>query len=277
MPTIETTAELLRLLDENEEFLNAVRNKILTKELLELPQRFAEYAGETDRKIDALNESVAALIEHAAEMDKKIAALIEHAAETDRKIAALTVTVEGLVKHAAETNKRLDGIDERLDGMNDKLNGLRGDALENKMPASLLPRFRAELKLIRPRPVWLVQRRGVSPGVELEYQTKLEDAYDEDIITEEEETRLLVTDMVVRTRREEDNSVVYVAVEASGMINTRDITRARNSAAILRRLYDADAIPAVYGYGIAPEQTEEAGANAEAGQERVHIFLETES
>ena len=260
MPMIETTSDLLRLLDENEEFLTAVRSKILTKELLELPQRFAEYAAETDKKIGALNESVAALIEHAA--------------ETDRKIAALTDTVDALAKNMAEYQRSTDA---RLDGIDNKINDLRGDALENKLPASLLQRLAADLKLRRPRPLWLARVAGFSSRLEAVYQTKIEEAGDNGIITDEEEIRLLVTDMVVRALRVEDNSVVYVTVEASGMINTHDISRARDSAGILRRLFEADAIPAVYGYGIAPQQTSQAKADEQAGQERVHIFLETES
>ena len=39
MPIIETEADLLRLLNENEEFLTPVRSKILTDELLRLPAR----------------------------------------------------------------------------------------------------------------------------------------------------------------------------------------------------------------------------------------------
>ena len=61
--TIETTEDLLRLLDENQEFRAAVRRKILTDEVLELPA-----------KIAALTEQVALLSKefasHAAETNK---------------------------------------------------------------------------------------------------------------------------------------------------------------------------------------------------------------
>ena len=43
MATINTIHDLIRLLRENEEWRNAVRRELLTEELLELPQRFAEY------------------------------------------------------------------------------------------------------------------------------------------------------------------------------------------------------------------------------------------
>lgn len=46
MVVINTTDDLLRLLDENEQFRTAVRNKILTEELIKLPAEFEEFRGE---------------------------------------------------------------------------------------------------------------------------------------------------------------------------------------------------------------------------------------
>ncbi len=46
MVVINTTDDLLRLLDENEQFRTAVRNKILTEELIKLPAEFKEFQGE---------------------------------------------------------------------------------------------------------------------------------------------------------------------------------------------------------------------------------------
>lgn len=46
MVVINTTDDLLRLLDENEEFRTAVRNKILTEELIKMPAEFKEFRDE---------------------------------------------------------------------------------------------------------------------------------------------------------------------------------------------------------------------------------------
>ena len=43
--------EFLRLLDENPEFLQQVRQRILSKELIELPERFAAFASRVDEFI----------------------------------------------------------------------------------------------------------------------------------------------------------------------------------------------------------------------------------
>ena len=47
MTTINTADDLLELLDSNPDFLDAVRNKILTDELLALPAVFSSFAAET--------------------------------------------------------------------------------------------------------------------------------------------------------------------------------------------------------------------------------------
>ena len=56
MATINTIHDLIRLLRENEEWRNAVRRELLTEELLELPQRFAEYTAANDKRWDNLDK-----------------------------------------------------------------------------------------------------------------------------------------------------------------------------------------------------------------------------
>ena len=56
MATINTTDDLLRLLDENEQFRDAARYKILTEDLLKLPNEFKEFREKTDKSLDSLRE-----------------------------------------------------------------------------------------------------------------------------------------------------------------------------------------------------------------------------
>ena len=45
MTTINSIDDLLRLLDENEQFLASVRHKVLTEELIRLPHEYGEFQG----------------------------------------------------------------------------------------------------------------------------------------------------------------------------------------------------------------------------------------
>ena len=103
---------------------------------------------------------------------------------------------------------------------------------------------------------------------------RMEHAADMGEITEEEADRLIDTDMVVRAINTAGERV-HVAVEASGVIGSRDISRARQSAGILKKMFGEDAVAAVYGFSIETEQVEHARATDDLAE--VHVFLETES
>ena len=105
-----------------------------------------------------------------------------------------------------------------------------------------------------------------------EFSVRIEEAADSGIITETEEGRLSRTDMVARSLRRSDGTSLWIAAEASGVINNYDIDRARQSAEALSKVYTQDAMAAVYGYRIADEQMEHA--QARDGLREVHVFLE---
>ena len=67
MATINTIQDLLRLLDENPEWVDALRARLLTQELLELPERFSQFAAEmtefkatVERFIETTNQFIEA-------------------------------------------------------------------------------------------------------------------------------------------------------------------------------------------------------------------------
>ena len=65
MATVNTIQDLLRLLDENPEWVDALRARLLTQELLELPERFSQFAAEmtefkatVERFIESTNQFI---------------------------------------------------------------------------------------------------------------------------------------------------------------------------------------------------------------------------
>ena len=79
MTTVNTIEDLIRVLDEHPEWNEALRSRMLSRELLELPQAFAESAESTDRRLAALETGLAALE----------TTLAEFVANTDRRLLAL--------------------------------------------------------------------------------------------------------------------------------------------------------------------------------------------
>ena len=57
MTTINTIEDLFRLLDENPQWVNALRARLLTRALIELPEKFADFVTETTQRSDGLNDS----------------------------------------------------------------------------------------------------------------------------------------------------------------------------------------------------------------------------
>lgn len=96
---IDTVQDLFRILDENPEWLEALRAKILTKELLELPESHAALAA----RVDAL-------------ADKLDALTVE--------VAALTAEVRAFAEAA---NRRLDNIDARFNRMESDNSDIKGE------------------------------------------------------------------------------------------------------------------------------------------------------
>lgn len=80
--TIDTMEDLLRVLDENPDWLEALRTRLLTRELLELPQRFAEFAAETRQQFA---EHRSALREHDKRLDRLV-----------KQVSALTATTASM-------------------------------------------------------------------------------------------------------------------------------------------------------------------------------------
>ena len=141
------------------------------------------------------------------------------------------------------------------------------------MASRLRPRLGRKFGLKRVRVLWqagrVVQPLSRSEG----FHASLDAALDEGRISDSEYTRIEDTDMVVTALRNSDDSRVYIAVEASRIISDDDIDRARESAAILGKMYDADAVAAVYGFTVEAPQIDLMGADP--GE--VHVFLEDEN
>lgn len=59
--TIDTVEDLIRVLDANPVWLEALRARLLTRELLELPQKLAAFAAATDRRFEAVDRRLEAI------------------------------------------------------------------------------------------------------------------------------------------------------------------------------------------------------------------------
>ena len=72
MTTINTIEDLVRILDEHPHWLEALRARLLTRELIELPEKFAAFVETTNQRLDSLETDVKELKSDVKELKSDV-------------------------------------------------------------------------------------------------------------------------------------------------------------------------------------------------------------
>ena len=209
MTTINNIEDLVELLDKNPRWLDAVRARVLTRELIELPQTLARFAAGT-------NERFAEVGQRFDRVDQRF----------DK--------VEG------EMNERFDKVDQRLDKVEGDISGLRDD---------IAPLKGAHVRSAAVREVGLIAGdmgftlvQTLNPeqvGTLIQSQTAID-------ISESDLRSFRRADLIMEVT-DGDGETCYVAVEISFTANGRDTTRAVGNAEFLTRFTGKRSQAAVAG------------------------------
>ena len=162
MTTINTIEDLVRLLDEKPEWAEALRSRLHTRELTELPGKFESFRAEmhqafadlaqtvqgladaqtaTNDRLDKAEEERRDLRQTVMDLAQTVKGLVDALTETNRRldkaeeerrdlrqtVMDLAQTVKGLVDALTETNRRLDRVDGNVQELRSEFNGLRDD------------------------------------------------------------------------------------------------------------------------------------------------------
>ena len=82
----------------------------------------------------------------------------------------------------------------------------------------------------------------------------IEGAEEKGLITEEQESKVLFADIILRARRTQDRKYVHAVFEVSRTIRNNDVERAAESAAAVTAATGQETIAAVIGERIQPPQ-----------------------
>lgn len=140
--------------------------------------------------------------------------------------------------------------------------GLKGDNLEFKLPRRIRPFLSQKLALRRAR----IMQSLLAVDTNFDLSESVAQAAEAGVISDEQETRLDATDLILRAQRKRDRSTVWIAVEASSTVAGHDVDRAQQSADALQAVFDQDSIAVVVGYGVRAE------AKQRAKKMRVEVF-----
>ena len=260
MTTINTTEDFLTLLRENQEFREAARQAILTEELLALPAVFSTFASEMRTDFRRLEGDVSEVRTDARQLQEgqkrlegdvsEIRTDVRQLQEGQKRLEGDVSEVRTDVRQLQDGQRRLEDGQKRLE---DDVKSLRGSALEQRLSTKLLPLVGREFNVRRVFAIWSPGVIDVS-GSTKEFHDRVQQALEDGIIDDGDETRLRVTDLIMRSQRKTDRSTLWFTVEASGVINSDDVTRSKQSADAVRKIYGQDAVPIVYGYGIHEDQ-----------------------
>lgn len=269
--------ELIRLLEQHPEWRAELRRLVLTDELLSLPgltRELAEVVREMARlqqpglerleRVEAvqarLTEALTGLAEAQRRTEERLqqltarvdalAARVDELAEaqrrTEERLDALAARVEELAEAQRRTEERLEQLAaqvsvlaDAVQRMADDLGRLKGWSLEERARRKAHALFRRLIR--RPRLV-----------AEEQFAQLVDDAQDQGTLSVEEADRLIEADVVVRGQQPDDRSEVYLIAEVSWGIGVKDVQRARERAALARRI-GLPAQPVVVGTWVTPE------------------------
>ena len=217
---IDTVEDLIRILDERPEWLEAMRARLLTRELLELPQRLAEFIEATNQRFDQVEGEL-------RELSQRLAEFIE------------------------ATNQRFDRVEGRLDRMEGRQD--RTETLLRKLTDDVGNLKGAHAKSVAKEEADIIANSlGLRLTRILSGQEVGELALAQNAAADIPKNELLSfrrADIVMEAA-DADGGLCYVAVEVSYTVNGRDTTRAVRNADMLTRFTGKPARAVVAGIQI---------------------------
>ena len=131
-------AKFLELLDRDPAFREEVRRKLLSEELLALPERMEQFRREMEEAIARLrqemNEQFRRVWEVVEQNNRQIAALTVRMERVEEQIAALTVRMERVEEQMEKHTEELRSISQSIGRMQERWGLLHEDLAEDQMP-----------------------------------------------------------------------------------------------------------------------------------------------
>jgi len=183
---------------------------------------------------------------HISDLSQRMDELAQQMAQLTTRMDEQAQRFDRMLIHISDLSQRMEQLAETHLRMGSDLEQLKGHNLEQRY------RERAPAYFSR-----MLRRIHALSNDELD--TLLDAAVTQGRLSEDEADEVLLADVVVRGRRREDGTEVYLVVEVSWGVGLHDVQRAAERAALLARL-GAPALPVVAGFWVTPEAEEPARA-----------------
>lgn len=228
MATFNTVDELVQILDSDPQMLEALRSRLLTKELLELPQRFAEYTEASERRFEAIDRRFEALERGLDELREEVRKFVE----------ATNLRFE-------EVNRNLQAIHDITRRQQTDFRNFRGQFAENtaiKKAPSITGAVGEAIgkRLLMDRILTVADLNAI-----MKQTSALHGISQGDLISFQEADLIIQASEVLN-----GNELCYISVEASYTCDETDTGRAVRHAELLRQFTGRNVYPVVAGVRI---------------------------
>ena len=235
-----TTQRVARALNARQlELANAVQELQAGQERLNASQ--SELARAV-QELQAGQERLNASQERLNARQLELANAVQELQAGQERLNASQSELAQAIQRLQEGHTRLEA---RQNHMETLLGHLVGSDLEARLHRRIRPLVSQRLQL---RQTSIKQSNLLEPDDA--FFNEVATAFNNGVITPEQEQRISDTDFIMRARRTGSNDPVWVVAEAASRLDASDITRARDSAEALAAIYGAEVIPVVIGYRI---------------------------
>ena len=238
--TIHTIEDLIRILDDHPEWTDALRARLLTRELVELPEKFTQFVAEvnrfveaTNRRFDALEDRVTSIQEDVDTLKEDVGTLKEDVGTLKEDVSTLKEDVSTLKEDSVILKEDVGTLKIRVKSIQDDLGPLKGSHARDAAlrEASIIAEDMGfqRTKTLTQDDLGVLLARTDTSGIPTNELRSFRRA-----------------DLVIEAT-DQNGATCYIAVEISFTVNGRDTTRALRNAEFLTKFTGDRSYPAVAG------------------------------
>ena len=280
MDTINTIDDFLQVLDENPKWVEALRARLLSRQLIELPEKFAQFIEATDKRFEMLEqrfENFEQRLDRFIEATDKRFEMLEQRFEMleqrfemleqrlDRFIEATDKRFENLEQRfdrleqrldrfIEATDKRFENLETRVQSIQDDVSILKDAQVQNATRIQSIQNDLGMLKGAHARNAAIGEAPHIAQDMGFNWTTNLSQKNLWDL-TKISDTSGIPTNELRSFHRADlimeatgrEGETCYIAVEISFTVNGRDTTRALRNAGFLTKFTGKPAYAAVVG------------------------------
>jgi chromosome segregation ATPase len=282
MTTINTIEDLIRLLDENPQWAEALRARLLTRELIELPEKFAQFAADAtqqfaniaqqfeqmnqrfeqvqqqfeqvNQRFEQVQQQFEQVNQRFEQMDRRFEQVDQRFEQMDRRFEQMDQRFERVDQRFEQVDQRFEQMDRRFEQMDQRFERVdqRLDGVDGTINRILVDL--GYLKGAHARNVAIDNAASIARDMGLRRVRNLSqddlleiiDAADTSALTAGELRSFRQADLVIESLGSQ-GEYCYIAVEISFTANGRDTARATRNARLLTAFTGRPAYAAIAG------------------------------